>query len=73
MNVFLFEINYYDSIEEVEKKAFSVIRTNSFTEAVEEIENYYKDELISFTVNWISDDLIFISEETYNRMLRGEL
>ena len=40
---------------------------------VEEIEKNYMDELIGFTVNWISDDLIFISEETYNRMLRGEL
>lgn len=73
MNVFLFKVNYYDSFEEVEKEAFSVIRTKSFTEAVEEIEKYYEDELIGFTVNWIGDDLIFISEETYNRMLRGEL
>ena len=69
---FLFKAEYYDSIDEVERKAFSVIRATSFTEAVEEIEGYYKDDLLSFTVTCLEDDLIQISEETYNKMLKGE-
>lgn len=73
MNVFLFKIKYYDGVDEVERKVFSVIRAESYTEAVGEIEEYYNDELIGFTVDWIDDGLIFISEEAYDKMLNGEL
>ena len=73
MNVFLFKVKYYDSVDEVERKAFSVIRAESYTEAVEEIEEYYGEDLLGFTVDWIEDDLIFITEEIYDKMLNGEL
>jgi hypothetical protein len=69
---FLFKVEYYDSIDEVERKAFSIIRTTSFTEAVEKIERYFKKDLLSFTVTCLEDDLVQISEEAYNKMLKGE-
>ena len=72
MWVFLFKVNYYSSVDEAERKAFSVIRAISFAEAVEEIERYYGNDLCSFTVTCLEDDLIQISEETYNKMLKGE-
>lgn len=73
MNIYLFKIKYYDSIDEVERKTFSVIRAESFATAVEEIEEYYGEDLLGFTIDWIDDGLIFIPEEGYDKMLNGEL
>ena len=73
MNVFLFKVKYYNSVDEVERKAFTIIRAESFTKAVEELEGYYEDDLIGFTADWIDDGLVFISEEVYDKMLNGEL
>lgn len=72
MNVFLFKVKYYDSVNEVERKAFTIIRAYSLTDAVKEIEEYYQDDILGFTVDWIDDGLIFVSEEVYNKMLKGE-
>lgn len=68
MVFFLFKVKYYDGVE---RKAFSVIRATSFTDAVKEIERYYRDKILSFTVTCLEDDLVQISEETYNKMLKG--
>jgi hypothetical protein len=73
MNVYLFKVKYYDTVDNVERKAFSVIRAESYTKAVEELEGYYGEELLGFTVDWIDDGLIFIPEEVYDKMLNGEL
>ena len=73
MNVFLFKVRYYDSDDKVERKAFGVTRAESYATVVEEIEEYYGEDLLGFTVDWIDDGLIFITEEVYDKMLNGEL
>lgn len=73
MNVYLFKVRYYDTVDDVEGKAFSIIRAESYAKAVKEVEGYYGKELLGFTVDWIDDGLIFISEEVYDKMLNGEL
>ena len=73
MDVFLFKVKYYDDVDKVKRKAFSVIPAESYTKAVEQLEGYYEDDLLGFTVDWIDDGLIFVSEKVYDKMLNGEL
>ena len=72
MYVFLFEVEYYDSFKDKTITAYHAIRDEKFVNAVEQLENYYGNELCGFTVTCLDDDLIQISEETYNKMLKGE-
>lgn len=73
MYVYLFKVEYYDSINNKTQKLFHAVRAEKFVDAVEQVENYYGNELCGFTVDCLEDDLIQISEETYNKMLKGEL
>ena len=67
MYVFLFEVEYYNIIEDKSLTAYHAIRDGKFVDAVEQLENYYGEELCGFTVTCLEDDLIQISEETYNK------
>ena len=73
MYVFLFEVEYYDSFKDKTITAYHAVRAEKFVDAVEQVEDYYGNELCGFTVDCLEDDLIQISEETYNKMLKGEL
>ena len=73
MHVYLFKVDYYDSIDDKTRKLFHAVRDEKFVDAVEQVEDYYGNELCGFTVDCLEDDLIQISEETYNKMLKGEI
>ena len=73
MYIYLFKVEFYDTISNETITAYNVIRDETFVNAVEQLEHYYGDDLCGFTVNCLDDDLIKISEETYNKMLKGEL
>ena len=72
MFVYLFKVESYNSIDNETVTAYHAVRAEKFVDAVEQVENYYGLELCGFTVDCLEDDLIQISEETYNKMLKGE-
>ena len=72
MYAFLFDVEFYDHIDDKTVTAYHAVRAEKFTNAVEQVEDYYGNDLCGFTVTCLEDDLIRISEETYNKMLKGE-
>lgn len=64
---FLFKVTYY--FDDNEAITYHLVRANDFTSAVKQIEDYFKDELIEFSVKIIEDYCNEISEIEYNRIL----
>lgn len=48
---------------------FHIIRANTFADAVKEIEDYFKDDLIKFSVKIMEDYCNEISETEYVRLM----
>ena len=75
MEMFLFvgEVIYYDadSNDEIPKKV--VVRASSFVEAVQQIEDWYGNELTSLNLTSVDDLLITICDECYERLLTGDI
>ena len=73
MFLFVGEVIYYDvdSSDEIPKKV--VVRAYSFVEAVQQIENWYGNELTSLNLTMVEDQPITICDECYERLLKGDI
>lgn len=75
MEMFLFvgEVIYYDSdnYDEIPKKV--VVRAFNFVEAVQQIEAFYGNELLSLNLTSVEDQPIIICDECYERLLKGDI
>ena len=71
MYLFIGEVTYYDEDEcaEISKKV--VVRAHNFVEAVQQIENWYGNELSSLNLTSVEDQLITICDECCDRLLKG--
>lgn len=70
--LFIGDVAHYnpDSQMEISKKV--AVRASSFVEAVQQIENWYGDELISLNLMGVDDQLITICDDCYERLLKGD-
>lgn len=70
--LFIGEVAHYnpDMQTEISKKV--AVRASTFVEAVQQIENWYGDELISLNLMGVEDQLITICDECYERLLKGD-
>lgn len=63
---FLFKCLIYDEEIKQTKNVYCVIHAESYAKAVKELEDYYCDNLLSFTIALIDDSLVFINKEAYD-------
>lgn len=63
---FLFKCLIYDEEINQTKNVYCIIYAESYAKAVKELEDYYCDDLLSFTIALIDDSLIFIDKEIYD-------
>lgn len=68
---YLFKCTWYNEVRDCSENVHHIILADNFTDAVEQVENYYKNELESFEVTCIDDSLPAITEECYNVLLNG--
>ena len=54
-NIFLFKVVYWDEISEKEAVMYHLLRASSFSEAVEELEGYHADTIISLEAECFED------------------
>ena len=64
---FLFKVNSCFDGENV--ITYHLIRADEFTGAVKQIEDYFKNDLVEFSVKILEDYCNEISETEYNRIL----
>jgi len=55
INTFLFKVVYWDEISEKESVMHHLLRASSFSEAVEQLEGYHADTILSFEVECFED------------------
>lgn len=71
---YLFKVNYWDSEagEHGEEKVnYCMIQATTTANAVEELENYYGDELCSFECAILEHEPIHMCEGCYNKHREG--
>lgn len=71
---YLFKVNYWDSDageHGEEKVEFLMIQADTAVNAVEQLEDYYRDELCSFECNIFEYEPIHICEECYEKYKKG--
>ena len=54
-STFLFKVVYWDEISEKESVMYHLLRASSFSEAVEQLEEYHADTIISFEAECFED------------------
>ena len=73
MFLYIGDVTHYNEDERAEISKKVVVRASSFVEAVQQIENWYGNELISLNLTCVEDQLITICDECYERLLKGDL
>ena len=73
MYLFIGEVTYYDEDERAEISKKVAVRASSFVEAVQQIEHWYGNELMSLSLTSVEDQLITICDECCDRLLKGDL
>lgn len=73
MFLYIGDVTHYNEDERAEISKKVVVRASSFVEAVQQIENWYGNELISLNLTCVEDQLITICDECYERLLKGDI
>lgn len=73
MFLYIGDVTHYNDEKRAEISKKIVVRASSFVEAVQQIENWYGNELTSLNLTMVEDQLITICDECYERLLKGDL
>ena len=73
MFLYIGEVTHYNDEKRAEISKKVVVRASTFVEAVQQIENWYGNELISLNLTEVEDQPITICDECYERLLKGDI
>lgn len=73
MYLFIGEVTYYDEDKDAEISKKVAVRASSFVKAVQQIEDWYGNDLTSLSFTSVEDQLITICDECCERLLKGDL
>ena len=64
-----FKVKAYNSCDNVEEEYCGFIPADSFVDAAEELEKYFRKELVSMTVELLDTNLMIMTEEMAKQVM----
>ena len=65
-------VDMYDSNEQAERTEYSVIQAEDYYAAVDELQAYYGDEIVTMEITLIEPGPLVIGEEFADKIICGE-
>lgn len=64
-----FKVSLCDSGDST-REEYGAVATDNFTDAMDEIEDYYGDDIFKIELSFVDKGIVNFSKETYETMLR---
>lgn len=67
------KVEFWDPINEIERTEYCIVNGSTFTECVEDLQNFYGNELNTIQVTLLEDGPVIITEELAKHFMNDEV
>ena len=72
-NLAVCKVDFWDTIDEVERTEYCLVSGSTFTECVEDLQNYYGNELNTIQITLLEEGPVVITAELAKHFMSDEV